>query len=538
MRMWCWAAAVAVAGLLPGVASAQPAKAAEPTVEVRIRSLNDLLDKAGYVGGLFDQEDGVVQLRELVKLLSQDGMGVEGIDPARPFGAYGILQSDVGNSPAVVMIPIADRVRFLRALKERLGVEPTDAGKGVQKAFVPILNEAYFAFVDDYLFAARDPKHLDAKHRVSPKAYFANPDGSVASVVARLDRVPEDLRTLVTGQFEHQLKEKHRQNAGAKRPGEAKLEAFAIDALVGSVKTVVEEGKELAVRVFVDEKADEITAELSLSARSGTGFARTLTGLKGRTSLPAGIVKAADPVIAGTGKLALPDDLRKQLDPVITTLFEELAAKAGDRAVAERVLEALAPTAKAASADVAFSLTGPDAKGRHALLAAVAVKGGKELEKLAREFGPHAPADAVTFTFDVEKVGPFTVHKAELGQTDAGFNRVFGTKTVWLAVSDDVIAWSIEPDGKALKAGLKNGPATVPVAGASTALARTVPLFDQKLRSDEARALVRDAFGAADPAGKDVITLTVDGGDRLTARLVVKGGAVRYGRAVDQFKKK
>ncbi|HYH68788.1 MAG TPA: hypothetical protein VD866_29110 [Urbifossiella sp.] len=538
MRTWCWAAAVAVAGWFPGVAAAQPVKAVEPTVEVRFRSVNDLFDKAGYLGGLFDQEDGVTQVRELVKLLSQDKKGILGVDPARPIGAYGILTADAGNSPAVLMVPIADRAQFVRELKDRAGIELTDAGKGIQKAFIPILNEAYFTFADDYLFAARDPKHLDAKLRVSPKAFFDKADGSVASVVARFDRVPADLRDLVTGQLEHQLKEKQRADAGGKRPAELKLEGFVFDNLVGSAKAVVDEGRELSVRVFVDEKKDEVSAVLSLDARPGTGLAKTIAGLGGKKSAPAAIVKTADPVISATGKLALTDDMRKQFEPVLKALFEDAAANSGDRATTERFLEALLPTAKAASLDAAVSLTGPDAKGKHTLLAAVAVKEGGEFVKLAKEFAGFIPGEAATVTFDVEKVGAFSLHKVELGQVDAGYDRVFGSKTFWLATSDDVFAVGIEQDGKALKAGLKAAPVAVPVASASAALTRAVPLFANNLRPDEVKALVRDAFGAAGPAGRDTVTLTVDGGDRLTARLVVKGGAVKFGRAVDAFNKK
>lgn len=538
MRTWCWAAAVAVAGLLPGTVSAQPAKAVEPTVEVRFRSLNDLLDKGSYLGGLFDQEDGVTQVRELIKLLSAEGKGILGIDAARPIGAYGILTADVGNSPAVLMLPIADRAQFLKELKDRAGIEPTDAGKGVQKAFIPILNEAYFTFADDYLFAARDPKHLDAKLRVSPKAFFDKADGSVASVVARLDRVPADLRTLVTGQLEHQLKEKQRADAGGKRPAELKLEGFVFDGLVGSVKSVVDEGKELAVRVFVDEKKDEVSAVLSLDAKPGSGLAKTIAGLGGKTSVPAAIVKSANPVISATGKLALTDEMRAKFEPVLKALFEDVAANSGDRGAAERVLEAFAPTAKAASVDAAVTLLGPDAKGKHALLAAVAVKEGGEFVKLAKEFAGFIPGDVATITFDVEKVGAFSVHKVELGQVDAGVDRVFGTKTFWLATSDEVFAVGIEPDGKALKAGLKAAPVSVPVASGTVALTRAVPLFNENLRPDEAKALIRDAFGAAGPAGRDTVTLTIDGGAALTARLVVKGGAVKFGRALDAFNKK
>ncbi|MFO0799259.1 MAG: hypothetical protein U0804_17470 [Gemmataceae bacterium] len=538
MRTWLWAAAVAVAGLLPGTAAAQPVKAVEPTVEIRFRSVNGLLDKAEYVGGLFDQENGVTQVRDLIKLVSTEGKGVLGIDPARPIGAYGVLTADLGNSPAVVMLPIADRGQFLKELKDRLGVEPTDEGKGVQKAFVPILNEAYFTFADGYLFAARDPKHLDAKLRVNPKTYFDPADKSVASVVARVDRVPADLRALVTGQVEHQLKEKQREGAGGKRPGELKIEGFLLDTLAGSVKSVVDEGKELSLRVFVDEKKDEVSAVVNFDAKPGTELAKTLAGLAGKTSHPAAIVKAGDPVISTTGKLALPDDLRKKFEPVLKAVFEDAAAQAGDRGAAERVLEAFLPTAKAASLDAAVTISGPDAKGKHALLGAVAVKEGGEVVKLAKEFAGFIPNDVVSFTFDVEKVGAFSLHKVELGQVDAGYERVFGTKTIWLATSDDVFAVGIEPDGKALKAGLKAAPAAVPVASSTAALSRAIPLFSDNLRPDELKALLRDAFGEKGPAGRDGVTFTVEGGAALTARLTVQGGAVKFGRAVDAFNKK
>ncbi|HEX4609633.1 MAG TPA: hypothetical protein VH092_15650 [Urbifossiella sp.] len=539
MRTWFWAAAaLAVATVVPGVAAAQPAKAVEPTVEVRIRSLNDILDKATYVGGLFDQEDAVTQVRELVKLLSQEGKGIEGVDPARPLGGYAVLTPDVATSPAVLMVPVVDRARLLRALKERLGIEPEDAGKGVQKIFVPLISEVYLKFADDYVYAARDPKHLDEKYVVSPKTFFAAKDGAVVSVVARLDRVPADLRDLVTGQFEHQIKERRLQKADGKQPGELKLVGFAFDGIVGSAKTLVDEGKEFSVRVFVDEKADELAAELSLTAKPGTGLAKTLAGLKGRTSLPAGIVKAADPVFAASGKLALPDDFRKQLDPVLTKVFEELAAQAGDRAVAERVIEALAPTAKAAAADVAVAVSGPDAKGRHTLLLAAGVKGGKELEKLAKEFGPFVPADEGAFTFDVEKVGAFSVHKFELGKDEAEFDRIFGTKNIWLATSDDVIAVSIEPTGALLKAGLRARPAVVPVLGATVAAGRFVTLVERELKEDEVRAAARDAFGPAGPAGRDVVSLSVDGGDQLTARVTTRGRVLTYLKALDQLRRK
>src|ERR1700730_14201978 len=114
-----WLAAVALTCLANGLASAQP-NVTGPTVEVRLRSVNDLVDKFEYVAGLAGKEDAVKQLRELLKGLSADGKGIEGIDPKKPMGAYATLAKEVETTPFVILIPIADQEQFLKALKTRL----------------------------------------------------------------------------------------------------------------------------------------------------------------------------------------------------------------------------------------------------------------------------------------------------------------------------------------------------------------------------------------------------------------------------------
>ena len=74
-----WLAAVAAVLAIGGAATAQ--QAAEPTVEVRLRSADDLINKAAYIAGLVGQEEAVKQVREIVRQLSADGKGIEGVDP-------------------------------------------------------------------------------------------------------------------------------------------------------------------------------------------------------------------------------------------------------------------------------------------------------------------------------------------------------------------------------------------------------------------------------------------------------------------------
>src|SRR5436305_5919976 len=166
-------AAVATTLLATGLASAQPA---EPTVEVRLRSVNDLVDKFEYVAGLAGKEDAVKQVRELIKVLSADGKGIEGIDPKKPMGAYATLAKEVETSPFVVMIPIADEDQFLKALKNRLDVTPEKGDDGTLKVAVPILNELHLRFTGGYLYVSQKAKDLDAKALVTPKAFFAKDD--------------------------------------------------------------------------------------------------------------------------------------------------------------------------------------------------------------------------------------------------------------------------------------------------------------------------------------------------------------------------
>jgi len=135
-------------------------------------------------------------------------------------------------------------------------------------------------------------------------------------------------------------------------------------------------------------------------------------------------------------------------------------------------------------------------------------------------------------------VGKFALHKVEIKNADADFERVFSAKTVWLAVSEDCIAVSIESEGALLKAGLKAKPAPVPVFAAQVALAKAVPVFEKNLKPDEVKALVKDAFGGEPPAGKDTLGVTVEGGKQLTFRLKMKGKALRLATMLDQFKVK
>jgi len=525
-------AAVAAAAMLIGAerAAAQP----ESTVEVRLRSVNDLLDKAEYVGGVLGKDEPVKQVRELVKQLSADGKGVEGIDPKRPFGAYAILTQDVANSPVVVMIPVADQERILGALKDRVGIVPEKVDGGALKANVPVLNEVYMRFANGYLYLARDAKHIEAKALANPKSYFTKDDGAVVSVLVHMDRIPKELKELVLGQLELGVQQELKKEVG--NATEKKIKGLVFDSLVGGTKMVIDDAKDASLKVFIDQKGDNLSLEIALTPKAGTPLAKTIAGLSGKSSLPAGIVTTKDTVARGGVKVELTPDMRKQVGTAIDDLIADVVKQAGDQATAQKVADALLPTLKSGDLDAAIALTGPDAKGRYGFIAAVAVKDGKGIEGLLKEFAPFIPGNEAEVTFDVEKIGSFALHKVIAKGADEEFERIFGTRNVWLAISDDCIAVSIEPDGTAIKAGLKAKPTAAQVFNVDVALAKALPLFEKKLTPDEIKEVLKDAFGSASPNGKDTLSVSVTGGSKLTLRVNVKGKVIRLGTTLDAFK--
>ncbi len=538
-----WLAALAVAMFSTGLAHAQP-KAPEPTVEVRLRSINDLVDKFEYVAGLAGKEDTVAQVRELIKTLSTDGKGIEGIDPKKPIGVYVTLEKDVATSPFIVMIPIANEDQFLKALKTRLDVTTEKGEDGTLKAAVPVLTEVHLRFLNGYVFVSQKAKDLDPKTLVQPKVYFAKDDGSVASVLMHIDRVPADLRTFLFGQFELGVNEERKKNADNESAAEKKLKNLIFDTLLSGVKGLTDDGKQLSVKLFADPKTDEITAEVALIAKSGSATAKNFTALGSKTSLPAGIVASPDAAARANVKLGVTDGTKKDYAAAIDALLADAVKNAPNdqQDVLKSLVDAIGPTLKSGELDAAAALHGPNAKGHYHLLAALAVKDGKGIEKFVKkaveDYGTFV-ADFVEFKFDVEKIGDFNLHQIVLKQTDGKFEKIFGAKnSVWLAVSAAHVAFSIEPDGKAIRAGLKAKAVPVAVVSTEVAVAKLLPLVQPDLKPDELKALLKDAFGNGPTTGKDTVVFSVTGGDQLTVRFKVKGKAIRAGAGLDLIKGK
>lgn len=536
-----WVCAALAALCVCGPASAQP-KDAGPAVELRLRSVNDLLDRAEYVAGLAGQEAAVGQARDFLKSLAVEGKGIQGIDPKRPIGAYARLETDIKTSPFVFMLPIADEKAFLDALQTHLQVTTEKGENGTLKAAVPLINQVHLRFANGYLYIAPNAGDLDPGKLVSPKAYFGTDDGSFASLAVHIDRIPADLRKFAFGQFELGLNEERKKNADRESAAEKKLKGVIFDGLLGGGKGLLEDGTALTLKLFADPKSDEVSLEAALTARPGTPTAKNVAALGEKVSLPAGIVAAAGAPAARFGATAsVTPGVQKEYAAAIRALLEQALkdAPADGKDVFEALVAAVSPTLEAGNLDVAGALLSANAKGHHVAIGAGAVREGKGIEtfvkKTVEQYGQFIENE-VAFKFDVETVGDFALHKVELKNAPEKFEKVFGTGTIWLATSAEHLAFSIEPEGDVLRKALKAKAAPAPVLQLDIAASQLLKVAQPDLKPDELKALLRDAFGDGPTAGKDTIRVTVTGGTALTAKATVKGKALRMFAALGLLK--
>jgi hypothetical protein len=529
--------------LLPAFASAQSG----PAVEVRLRSVNDLLEKVEYLGGVVNQAEPAKQGVAFIKALADDAKGIEGIDPARPTGLYASVTKDVVDSPVVLMIPLADEEAFLGLLTGKLGLAPKKGDDGAYKLDVPnVPVPVYFRFANKYVYATvQSAAGIDAKKLLDPKEFFAAKDDAVLSAKVFVDRLPDDVKKTVLAQFELKINDaKERKHAG-ETDAQRKLRLWGLDQATAAVQTVLAQGKELAVRVFVEPKSDDLSLEVAFSAKDGSNLAKVFRGLSGRTGIGSALASETAPVAAGEVKLALSDEARQSLGPVLDALVQEAIdkAKENDKAGAKLALDSVLPTAKAGELEAAFAVAPWDAGGKLSAVAAVKVVEGAGIEKTIKTFAaffPNTPQATARFEFDAKKVGGVALHKITIASSPE-LKEAFGTETLWLGTSDRLLLLSVEADAKAISAAAQalegKGTKARPL-GAEVSVAGVVKLTEKGLKPDQVADAVKEAFGSEGTVRKDTFKLTVDGGDALTVRATLKGTAVKLMVLIDEAKKK
>lgn len=536
---WCLPAALLL--LSPPLYAQQPRQDAFP-LEVRLRSINDLLAKADYIAALFGQQQTFRGFLQQVPIDQQRG-SLLGIDVRRPFGLYGDFSLDVADEGmGVAMVPVADADTLLGFLQNQLGLQLQKKPDGIFVVSLPPggpIENLFARFHDGYVYIGVRETDLDVKKLVPAKTFFAKDDGALLSLTVRPDRIPTVKRLELLAKLQEQL-EKLQEDAQT-RDNPVNRAGFLLGGklVIVPMRVILKEVKELRVSLYVNEKQDYLSLDVTVVPQANAPIAKSFASLGQRTSRAYGITEVRNAVVRGNINLAIADELRPAWDEFVRALVEDLqreARRSGDPH-GEKLIQAVVPTLQAGTLDAAMTMTVPNARGHYSALVAIGVKEGKKLDAAFREFvkeRPNTPTSGGSVKVDVARVGSFVVHQIE-NSVPEETAKYLGSRHVWLAISDDLVVLGTGPDMNLLRSSLSNPTGKAPVASLNMSLVGLARLVDESVTPEQINRVVARVFGATGPLGKDMLRLEMTGGQELKLRLSVQGGGIRFLAALAKF---
>lgn len=545
MRNWIFAPILALIAAAPAARAADPA-ATTPTLVVRVKSIDGLIADAKYLAGLAGQEEQANQLEKMLpSFLGPKGLNGTGFDTAKPWGMYAVLKPEIPTSPVVVLIPVADENAFVASLKTLAGFAPggevtivkgDDDFYTVRSPVAPVA--AYFTIADGYAYiTALQKESISKANRLPAAKLLPADDKTIFGLTARFDTIDPQFKQMALGQFENQIAAAKERKSPKETPAQTKLKELVIDYLAGEVRSFLTDARAVEFQLALDRKADDFTAQLSLTANPDSPLAKQIDAVGQRQSRFGSLHGSAGQAAL---TVAVPEVLRSAVFAAFDEGFHEAQGKQKDaikKDMAQKFYDVLAPTLKAGELDTFIGLVGPNAAGKYTLAGGIKLQDAAKVDQLARDLVPMIPDPRVkeAISFDAETIDGVKVHKAKVYDLDDNAHRLFGDSPVVLIAFPEnaqVFAFGAEP-GDVLKqvlasAGKSGGPFHL-----EASIGRLATL--DKDNGPRAKEVAAAAFGP-DPK-TDVVRASLDGGSALRLRASVKTQIIKFGVKMDEAAK-
>lgn len=535
-RLLTFGALLALVALPGSVRAAEESKAKAPTVVVRIKSLDGLVADVKFLARYVNLEEESKQIDGFLPVFL-GGKDMPTLDTTRPLGFYGSISANVVDSTGVLLVPVANEQNFV-GLLDRLSFNAKKGADGIYEGTAdsfPVPYPIYFKFANQYAyFTMRTKTALMGDKLPDPAKVLALAPVGTLSAVFHLDQIPDGLKQIALSAIDMRLAEEQKKNG----PVELKsLAALRTDLLKRASQQATGESGQLAITFDVDQKNNELVAEIGLTSKPSSKLAAQITELGQAKSRFAGLAagKAAFDLLL---HFAADEQLRKSLEPVVDDFIKKAVADAKDdgaRTFTTRLFQILEPTLKAGDLDVRLVLTGPSAAHEYTAVGGIKLKDAKDLDKFFQDVVPFLPEkDRKKIQLEAATAGDGKIHQINTqGDLDPAVRQTLGNHPLYLAIRPDVILMSAGPDGlKALRDALATRPAAAPVLRLDLAVNRLAPALAQaaKARGDKDGQAFFEKI-AKDPIakeGQDSIRLSIEGGKSLKLRYTAKAEALKY----------
>ncbi len=464
--MWCGLVLVgltAAAAAAPARAGDKPAN--EPTVVIRVKSLDTVLQNLKLIATVLGREQAADDIRALIQAKVGE-KGLQGIDLKRPVGAYVRFGKELEDLSGAVLIPVADEAAFI-SLLDNLGMSPTKGAGGIYTLQTKQNIELYLRFAKQYAYVSGiNTENLSDKNLIDPQALLRGAGDSLLSIDMRLDQVPDAAKLLAVTKLDEDLDNAQKQAV----PNETELQKGFRIALLKQVaettKNVLKDSQRLHIDVSLPEGQKDLAIKVALSAVPGTELAKSIQAAGQEPSPFAGLL-AKGAAFRGAIDVSFPADVNR----AFARAFDEAALKGiadvsspAKRKQAEALVETIRPTIRAARLDAFLGLAGPK-DGHYLVLAALRLKDGDRFGTVVRQMIEDELKDMPAeqrqkIQLDADSAGAVKIHRFELPpdpKTGKVLDGLPGDPNLYVAFRKDAALLAIGPGAlPALKEAIAN----------------------------------------------------------------------------------
>lgn len=497
-----------------------------PAIVGQAKSFDDLLkltkDMVRAIGG-----EEMYKSFEQAALPKMDPKKFPGIDPKKPFGMYGTLDAEIMKSRAVFLIPVTTPKDFLDMLEvQGIKAEKGD-GEGIFNVFIPLPIPIALKIHKGYAYVAiGGAEVLAGKGLIDPQDIISDKEKSAVYVGLHLDRIPKETKQFILATLHEEITQA-KDNAPAE---ELKGVIAPLEKLyMRWLKSLFDEGRELAVRLDADPKSGNMAVEISVDGVPKSKLAEAFAKRQPTKNAFASLVGEDFVTRMYLTAPLFADEVKEALAILVEWGGKEAVTAAQRNAPAEGIaliestFKSLKATVESGEMDLAFALRGPNKDSFYSAVAAMHMKETAQLEKAIREAVKIMPEkEKGWFKFDAAKIGDIAVHEIDFSDEAADIAvKVFGKgQTAYFAFGPGAIYASYGPDGmKYLKEAIAAKPGLAPSYEVASVekkvkalMAKIVPENDPKARNNFARLGISEAAIGA-------VTLKIEGGDKLKIRL-------------------
>lgn len=494
-----------------------------PALILRLRSIDSLQADVKYLLKAAGQADKADQVDELLKVYIKDS----GVDTKKPLGGYGWVNNLQSEPTFVFVVPITEQKSFVKKL-DGFGYVPKEES-GVYTLAAPVGKpDMYMRFANSHAYVSNDKAAVkDATKLLAPGLVFDPADKSALAAMIRFGQIPKSLRDEIVDTVSSILE--LAKQAKDETPAQEKLKTALINSFGDTLKQVLNEGNELALRFDVDQKAAEVSLDFSLSGQPTSKLAKSIGDLSTSKSLFAGAL-GYDAAMSFLVNVSLSDSLKKAVGPVIDEGIEKALKeekKEENKVLAEKFLKVLTPTLKSGELDAAVTMRGPDKGDKYSMVFGVKIKDGAAIDKTFRDITKGLKKEEQErIHFDAEKIGTVSVHKLDVAKdVDKKMKELFGDGPLYLAIRPDAAYFAFGENALAsLKEALNAKPGVAPVAQFEISISRFAKVM--ALEDPDVAKAAKEAFGSG--KGNDKMRLTVEGGKTLRTRFTIKADVLRF----------